>query len=338
MKTANGGADVADLGAAVGSYRRSVLDALWETVPAEMRSTRLSPKALSAEYSGAFIWSASHGFTIDLSLLPVTMRRELSWCMFRIVERGGRIALANMAMFARWLGNAVADLGSGAPSSLTGLSVQDWEHQFALSVQHRRNKLPAVSTRQTFRQYLTNYYRLLEDAYDPRPWWRRDVWNPTIDGRIPLRLHEPVGRHAAHFERIGTLWLRGGLQWHCKLGLETGSLTWTTVLQRISGLVVFDYSGVTTKPNMRGNPAQKHVVVAHLKPVMQNIVGEPRGEKFGQRHGQRVASLALHDGDRLPSPVDVQQQARSPVDSASKLMAASRAHTTPDAHVVTTSR
>ena len=136
MRPANGGAEVADLGAVVSSRQRSVLDALWETVPAEMRATRLSPKALSAEYSGAFIWSASHGFTIDLSPLPVTMQRELSWCMFRTVERGGRIALANVAMFARWLGSAVADLGAGAPSSLTGLSVQDWEHQFALSVQH----------------------------------------------------------------------------------------------------------------------------------------------------------------------------------------------------------
>jgi hypothetical protein len=298
MRPANGGADVADLGAVVSSRRRSVLDALWETVPAEMRATHLSPKALPAEYSGAFIWSASHGFTIDLSSLPVTMQRELSWCMFRTVERGGRIALANMAMFARWLGNAVADLGAGAPSSLTGLAVQDWEHQLALSVQQRSNKLPAVSTRQTFRQYLTNYYRLLADAYDPRPWWRRDVWDPTIDPRIPLRLHEPVGRHAAHFERIGALWLRGGLQWHCKLGLETGSLTWTTVLQRISGLVVFDdylRRRQITVPWLSDSPSQVRVLMLDfLGHVRQLRVSTRRPTQGQPLSPSRVRSLLGH--------------------------------------------
>jgi hypothetical protein len=117
MTPTNGGAGLTDLSATVSRQWRGVLDALWETVPAEIRSTRLSPTDLSAKYSGAFTWSASHGFTIDLSAIPVTIQRELSWCMFRTIERGGKIPLSNMATFARWLGNVVADLGAGAPAS-----------------------------------------------------------------------------------------------------------------------------------------------------------------------------------------------------------------------------
>jgi hypothetical protein len=67
------------------------------------------------------------------------------------------------------------------------------------------------------------------------------------------------------------------------------------------------YRGVTLKANMRGQPAQKHVIVARSGPVVQNIVGEPAGEKVDQRHGQRVARLLLNDRNRLPAPVDISQ-------------------------------
>jgi integrase len=298
MTPTNGGAGLADLSAAVSRQWCGVLDALWETVPAEMRSTRLSPKDLSAKYSGAFTWSASHGFTIDLSALPVTIQRELSWCMFRTIERGGKIPLSNMATFARWLGNVVADLGAGAPASLTGLPMQDWEQQFALAVQRRNGRLPAVSTRKTFHQYLFSSYRLLTGAYDPRPWWRREVWDPTIEPRIPLRPHEPVGRHAAHFERIGALWLRGGLQWHCKLGLETSSLTWTTVLQRVNGLVVFDdflhQRHVTAAP-LSDSPQQvRALMLDFLGHVRQLRVNTPRPTQGQLLSSSRVRSVLGH--------------------------------------------
>jgi len=67
------------------------------------------------------------------------------------------------------------------------------------------------------------------------------------------------------------------------------------------------YRGVTLEPNMRGHAAHKHVIVTGPGSIAQNIVGKPADEKLGQRHGQRVARLALHDADRPPSPVDVRQ-------------------------------
>ena len=85
----------------------------------------------------------------------------------------------------------------------------------------------------TIRRLLTRMMRLLVTASDTGPWWHRDQWNPVEDNRIPLRDHEPMGRYSVRFDRIGTRWLRRGLQWHCKVGLDTGVLSWSTVHRRI---------------------------------------------------------------------------------------------------------
>ena len=66
------------------------------------------------------------------------------------------------------------------------------------------------------------------------------MWDPSLDPRIPQRAHEPRGRHAARFDRIAFDWLRQGLQWHCKVGLETGTLAWGTVALRVDAVTVFD--------------------------------------------------------------------------------------------------
>ena len=68
----------------------------------------------------------------------------------------------------------------------------------------------------------------------------RDQWNPVEDTRIPLRDHEPMGRYSVRFDRIDTRWLRRGLQWHCKVGLDTGVLSWSTVHRRIVAVEEFD--------------------------------------------------------------------------------------------------
>ena len=76
--------------------------------------------------------------------------------------------------------------------------------------------------------------RLLSVAYDPGRGGSATMWNPGIDPRIPLRDHEPWAG-TRYFDRIDTGWLRRGLQWHCKVGLDTGVLAWSTVHRRIDG-------------------------------------------------------------------------------------------------------
>ncbi len=57
----------------------------------------------------------------------------------------------------------------------------------------------------TFRRFLVADSACWSGAYDPRPWWQRELWDPTVEPRIPLRPHEPMGRYAVRFDRIAHL-------------------------------------------------------------------------------------------------------------------------------------
>ena len=107
-------------------------------------------------------------------------------------------------------------------------------------MQRRTGALPAASTLNSLRCNLLRCYRQLWTAYDPRPWWQHEVWDPTLDARIPQRAHEPLGRLPVNFLRVHTSWLRAGAQWYYKVALDTGLLCWTTIATRVTWLVDFD--------------------------------------------------------------------------------------------------
>jgi integrase len=285
------------LGAAVGAHRAVILDAMWDTVPAALRPASISLDGLPAEYAGAFTRSRTHGFTIDLTGLPQTLQRELSWCMSRIIGRGGKITVGNMAIFTRWLGVIIED-SPPAVHSLTDLGPGEWLRRFPLAMQRHRGHLPAPSTVQNFRQHLLSCFRLLRHAYDPRPWWQHEVWDPAIDQRIVLRLHEPCGRRAAHFDGIVTGWLRAGLQWHCRVSLETGAMTWTTVLGRISGMKAFDEfcrGRQITSPRLADDPAQvRALMLDYLSQVRSLAVSTNRPTRGQPLSSSRVIGLLAH--------------------------------------------
>jgi integrase len=285
------------LEAAVGAHRAVILDAMWDTVPAALRPAGISLDGLPAEYAGAFTRSRTHGFTIDLTGLPQTLQRELSWCMFRIIGRGGKVTVGNMAIFTRWLGVIIED-SPPAVHSLTDLGPGEWLRRFPLAMQRHRGHLPAPSTVQNFRQHLLSCFRLLRHAYDPRPWWQHEVWDPAIDQRIVLRLHEPCGRRAAHFDGIVTGWLRAGLQWHCRVSLETGAMTWTTVLGRISGMKVFDEfcrDRQITSPRLADDPARvRALMLDYLSRVRSLAVSTSRPTRGQPLSSSRVIGLLAH--------------------------------------------
>jgi hypothetical protein len=124
------------------------------------------------------------------------MRQELAWCVFRIIEQGGKLDITHMRALVRRLGEVISDLGTGAPVSLTGLALQGWQQQIALAAQRRTGALPAVGTVRDIRQQLSRCWRFLSVAYDTRPWWLCEVWDPACDPRVPQRAHEPRGRQA----------------------------------------------------------------------------------------------------------------------------------------------
>ena len=42
------------------------------------------------QYAGAFCHDGTWRAGVDLSRLPEPMRREVAWCVFRIIEQGGK--------------------------------------------------------------------------------------------------------------------------------------------------------------------------------------------------------------------------------------------------------
>ena len=219
--------------------------------------------------------------------------------MFRIIELGGKIPTPGLSMLVRRLGEVIADRAGRAPASLLGLSVRQWCQQIQRVVHRRSGRLPAATTMNNIRRLLTRMMRLLVTACDTGPWWQRDQWNPVEDNRIPLRDHEPMGRYSVRFDRIGTRWLRRGLQWHCKVGLDTGLLSWSTVHRRV--VAVHEFDGFLAGRGVDGPWLADHP--AGMRALMLDFLGHLRARPVtrGRRAGQRLSPASVQ---RLASDVE----------------------------------
>jgi integrase len=266
----------------------AVLDRLWTSVPPQLRLPRLSADTVPGCYRGGFAGGGKTGTTVDVSGLPGPMRQEVTWCMFRIVELGGRVQLPGTAMLMRRLTEITAGQSAGAPRSLMDLSARAWLQQIPLAARRRRGKLPAPSSVTQMRQVLLRFLWLLDLAYDTRPWWQRESWHPVEDPRVPMRRHEPLGRQAIHFHRITAGWLRRAAQWHGKVCLETGVLRWSTLGQRVFALSVLDAflagRGIS-EPWLDGDPTR-------VRQLMLDFLGHVRTSQAsrGPSAGQRISA------------------------------------------------
>jgi integrase len=295
---ARGRAAVDWLEAARSRCDRAGLDQLWAAVPEPMRLSRFAESTVPAGYAAAFCHDGTWQAGIDLSSMPEPMRRELAWCVFRIIELGGKIPTPGLSMLVRRLSEVVADRGGRAPVSLLDLPVRDWCHQIQQTVHRRKGRLPAPATIRIIEQLLTRMMRLLLTALDTGPWWERDRWDPVEDGRIPLRDHEPMGRYAVRFDPIGIGWLRHAAQWHCKIGLETGTLTWSSVHRRVVAIKEFDgfLHGRSTSadPWLADHPAGVRLLMldylGHLRARQIPPGRRGAGQRLSQASVQRQAS------------------------------------------------
>lgn len=100
------------LEAAGSRHDEAVLERLWASVPPGMRLPRLSAGMVPALYQGGFAEGGKARTTIDVSGLPGPMRREVTWCVFRVIELGGRIQVHGAAMLARRLTEITAGTGA----------------------------------------------------------------------------------------------------------------------------------------------------------------------------------------------------------------------------------
>lgn len=71
--------------------------------------------------------------------------------------------------------------GHGAEArSPMDLPARVWLLQIPLAVHRRRGKLPGPSSVTQMRQVGLRFLWLLDLAYDTRPWWQRESWQPTV--------------------------------------------------------------------------------------------------------------------------------------------------------------
>ena len=255
------------------SYTPQRTELLWAQVPDALRLERYAPDTVPIEHQSAFA-SAGRCSPLDLTGLPVGLRREFAWSVAGIVARGGLVPVGPLGMLVRHLPALLEDLsGRGIDvRSLMHFSPSGWEREFQrLALKHGRAELAVKSARGTLRRI----YRPLWIAYDPRPWWQREVWDPRLDTAIPLRAHEPDGEKLLNFLRVKQDWLRAGVQWWFKISLELERLTWSTLrgfLNALAELSGFLAARGVTEPWLRERPAEVRV-------LMLDFLGELKSRK-----------------------------------------------------------
>lgn len=254
-------------------YAPETTERLWAQVPAELRLERFAPDTVPAEHLPAF--AADGRFTpLDLTMLPLGLRREFAWSVAGIIARGGLVPVGPLATLARHLPTLLEDLWRRDidAGSLMHFSPSGWEREFQrLALKHGRPELAVKGARGTLRRI----YRPLWIAYDPRAWWRREVWDPQLDAAIPLRAHEPDGEKLLNFLRLEQDWLRAGAQWYFKVSLELERLTWSTLrcyLNALAELSGFLAARGIADPWLRERPAEVRV-------LMLDFLGELKARK-----------------------------------------------------------
>jgi hypothetical protein len=204
---------------------------LWAEVPAELRQEMFC----SATVPGHPGFSWRRGWRrLDLRPLPEPCAGSWSGACTARCRRADRSTTPTRG-WVRWLAPIVqrGERTAVVPGSIMALPLTEWHREMAKCV--LRGERGRADLR-TAGNLLRQCYRFLWIAYDQREWREQEVWERRFDPRIPLAEHEPAGNKALGFLRIGQPWLRRGVQWHAKVGLETDTMRCATVHSRVFAL------------------------------------------------------------------------------------------------------
>ena len=172
-----------------GRCDRQALQDLWAAVPEPMRLSCFAESTVPAGYAGAFCHDGPWRSGVELSVLPEPMRQELAWCVFRIIELGGKIPTPGLSMLVRRLGEVVAGrVGQVPVPSLLDLSVRDWCQQIQHAVHRRTGRLPAAGGRHD------EQHPAAADSHDASAGHRLRHWPVVASGPVePGRGHPDPG-------------------------------------------------------------------------------------------------------------------------------------------------
>jgi hypothetical protein len=180
--------------------------------------------------AGVFM-RGSRQVRLDITVLPLIMRREVGWWLATCARTGERQAHASE--WNRWAATA-ADVIARHPHvvSFADRPLAEWMTAWARRFHADRGRMPAPGHRLRAEHALRGMLeRLLRQYATEVDWWRHDIWSLRLDARIPRREHEPRANTAVRWGDITPPWLREGTKFYLRLQMESGQLTWSTVMQ-----------------------------------------------------------------------------------------------------------
>jgi len=212
-----------------------------EAVPIDLRLIRYSRETVPQRFLKSFGFDANCA-SFTLHGLPDQLTQELQLALWLIIEGGGRVSPSGWGLLAGSLRLAtVPSLKASAPiSSLLDRSPLQWERELATVRAKNSGVIPNSNTLRTITSITTRIWKTLWFAYDDRSWWQREIWDLTVDSRIPRRTHEMRKSVAIHWQAIETSWLRDAARYVLKTELEAQSVVWSTALTRFSAYRSFD--------------------------------------------------------------------------------------------------
>lgn len=221
---------------------------LWESLPEEHRQDHFDSVNMPEDYGMAFTKQTIdrekgwYSQAISFRGLPEPLIWELAWCVHQQVAEGYAITAERFQELRRGLVLAIEHGGPRARSarSLTALSHEEWAREVQRAVMRTD-----ASRNARLVTHVLNSVKHLQDrlahAYHDGEWWRLDVWNPSLDRRIPQREHEPWGRSVANFSQLTTDWFREAAKWWLSVQLSTERYVWSSVKSRLDHLKWFQW-------------------------------------------------------------------------------------------------
>ncbi|MEU8272438.1 hypothetical protein AB0B89_35465 [Sphaerisporangium sp. NPDC049002] len=221
---------------------------LWESLPEEHRLDHFDSTNMPEDYRQAFtvqtIDRERGWFSQALSFrgLPETMIWELAWCVHQQVADGYSVDPARFQQLRRGLSLAIEHGGPRVRHvrSLTALSHEEWAREVRGATM-RTNPSGNADLATLVLHSVKHLQDRLAYAYHDGEWWRLNVWNPSLDRRIPQREHEPHGRSVANFSQLTTDWFREAAKWWLSVQLLTERYVWSSVKSRLDHLKWFQW-------------------------------------------------------------------------------------------------
>src|SRR6266568_3134866 len=255
--------------------------ALAEGLPAAFAASTFNPA--DPALAGVFM-AGSRTTRLCTGALPVPMRREIAWWVATCQASGERQIHASE--WNRWAATA-ADVVQRRPEvcSFADLPLSEWMTAWGRVFHARHGRMASAASRARAEIALRALLRRLAVRYSDAPWWRHDIWSLKLDPRIPRRPHESRGNTAACWDTLEPAWLREGFKFYLRLQLESGQLTWSSVMNQ--HVIAFRFAAFLASRNI------SHPALAD-GPGLRALAQDP-----ARPGGQRRSSGGA---DRCPQP------------------------------------